>query len=131
MWRGCRWGEAGDGKEDTEVDCSAAPGGQSTGLGITRAGLSTKRCRKLATWTVCLVIIYCHPNHPGDLHGEVLELLHCSTRANWWSADTQLSGWNHFHGRRPDPGPGGTTVELPIVRTHLASFLNRNNEPQN
>ena len=66
-----------------------------------------------------------------ELHGEVLELLHCSTRANWWSADTQLSGWNHFHGRRPDPGPGGTTVELPIVRTHLASFLNRNNEPQN
>ena len=47
------------GTEDTEADCSAAPGGQSTGLGITRAGLSTTRCRKLATWTVCLVIINC------------------------------------------------------------------------
>ena len=61
MCRGCRCGEAGnedgDGKEDTEADCSAAPGGQSTGMGITRAGLSTKRCRKLATWSVCWVSI--------------------------------------------------------------------------
>ena len=61
MWRGCRCGEAdteGD-KEDTGADCSAAPGGQSTGLGSTRAGLSTMRCRKLATWAVCWVIINC------------------------------------------------------------------------
>ena len=67
MCRGCRCGEAGteagDGKEDTEADCSAAPGGQSTGLGTTRAGLSTKRCRKLATWAVCWVSIYCGENY--------------------------------------------------------------------
>ena len=65
MCRGCRCGEDGseDGKEDTEADCSAAPGGQSTGLGTTRAGLSTKRCRKLATWAVRWVIIYCGENY--------------------------------------------------------------------
>ena len=69
MWRGCRCGEGGsedgteDGKEDTEADCSAAPGGQSTGLGTTRAGLSTKRCRKLATWAVRWVSIYCGENY--------------------------------------------------------------------
>ena len=75
MWRGCRCGEAGteDGTEDTEAEedkedteageDSAAPGGQSTGLGTTRAGLSTKRCRKLATWAVRWVIIYCGENY--------------------------------------------------------------------